>query len=106
MDYFDVVKLFWIYQMIYNCDENEKNIEENIYLDLFKFIVNISHTGTPNNGGSHYFVMMTLFTIETTTVMTLWILYNFNIQKIDHRHDENKIQKSYGSLNFIMQDNW
>ena len=51
MNYFDYVKLFLIYQMIYNCDENKKNINENI----FKFIVMISHTGTPNNGGSHYF---------------------------------------------------
>ena len=56
--------------MIYNCDENEK-IYMKIYSDGFKFIVKISHTGTPNNGGSHYFVMMTLFTMQTTTIMSL-----------------------------------
>ena len=26
---------------------------------------------TPNNGGSHYFVMVTLFTMQTTTIMSL-----------------------------------
>ena len=46
--------------MIYHCDENEK-IFMKIYSDCFKFIVRISHNETPNNGGSHYFVMVTLF---------------------------------------------
>ena len=35
-----------------------------IDLDLFKFIVKISDSGTPNNVGSHYFVMVTLFTMK------------------------------------------
>ena len=37
--------------------------------------------------------MVTLFTIETTTLMILWIIYKLNIQKIDHRHDEKKDAK-------------
>ena len=68
-----------------------------IYSDRFKFNVMILHTETPNNGGSHYFVMVTLFTTQTTTIMSLLILYKLNIQKIDHRYDENKMEKSYGS---------
>ena len=70
MHYLIDVKRFWIYQMIYNCDENEK-IYMKIYSDWFKFIVMISHNGTPNNGGSFYFVLVTLFTMQTTTIMSL-----------------------------------
>ena len=75
-----------------------------IYSDRFKFIVMISHNGTPNNGGSFYFVLVTLFTMQTTTIMSMQILYKLCIQKIDHRHNENKVQKSYVSSNFIIQD--
>ena len=70
MHYLIDVKLFWIYQMIYNCDEDEK-IYIKIYSDWFKFIVVISHNRTPNNGSSFYFVLVTLFTMQTTTIMSL-----------------------------------
>ena len=83
--------------MIYNCDENGK-IYMKIYSDWFKFIVMISHNGTPNNGSSFYFVLVTLFTMQTTAIIS--------IQKKDHRHNENKMQKSYWSSNFIIQDIW
>ena len=54
--------------MINNCDENEEIMYEN----RFRLIqIMISHTGTPNNGGSHYFVMVTMFTMQTTTIMSL-----------------------------------
>ena len=69
MHYLNDVKLFQIYQMIYNWDENEK-IYINIYSDWFKFIVMISHNGTPNNGGSFYFVLVTLVIMQTTTIMS------------------------------------
>ena len=39
--------------------------------DRIKFIVKGSHTGTPNNGGSHYFVMVISFTMQTTTIISL-----------------------------------
>ena len=44
-----------------------KNTHEN----TFKFIVMISHNGIPNNGGSFYFVLVTLFTMQKTTIMSL-----------------------------------
>ena len=54
--------------MTYNCNENEMiDVDEN----RFKFIVMILHTMTPNNGGSHYFLMLTLFTIQTSTIKNL-----------------------------------
>ena len=56
--------------MIYNCDDDEK-IYLKIYSDCFKFIVMISHNGTPNNGSLFYFVLVTLFTMQTTTIMIL-----------------------------------
>ena len=56
--------------MIYNCNENEK-IYMKIHSDGSKFIVMISHNGTPNNGGSFYFVLVTLFTMQKTTFMSL-----------------------------------
>ena len=56
--------------MIYNCDEDEK-ICMKIYSDCFKLIVMISHNGTPNNGSSFYIVLVTLFTMQTTTIMIL-----------------------------------
>ena len=37
--------------------------------DKYKFIGKVSHTGTPNNGGSHYSVIVTLFTVQTTNVL-------------------------------------
>ena len=64
------MKLFLIYQMIYNCDEKEK-IYIKINSDWFKLIVMISLTGTPNNGGSHYLLMVALFTMKITTIMSL-----------------------------------
>ena len=68
MHYLNDVKLFLIYQMIYICDENEK-IYMKIYSEWFKFIVMIWHNGTPNNGSSFYFVLVTLFTMQTTTII-------------------------------------
>ena len=57
--------------MIHNCDENEK-IYMKIYSDLFKFIVLISHNGTPQQWWlTLYFVLVTLFTMQITTIMNL-----------------------------------
>ena len=68
--YLNDVEIFQIYQIIYNCDENEK-IYMKIHSDWFKFVIMISHNGTPNNGGSFYFVLVTLFTMQKTTIMSL-----------------------------------
>ena len=44
------------------------------------------------------FLMVTLFSMQTTTmIISLQILYTLNIQKIERKHNENKMRKAYGS---------
>ena len=57
--------------MIYNCDENEKNIHKNISRLIQIHCYDFTHWDSQQWWLIHYFVMVAFFTMQTTTIMSL-----------------------------------
>ena len=90
---------------LYNCDENERYIHEHIFRLIRIHCYDFTHLDSQQwwitlfcNGD----IVQNANNYNHEFVNTLHIKYS----KIDHRHDENELQKSCGSSKFIMQDIW